>query len=269
MQSSPRSGSTKYARTSAFTLMELIIVIAIIGILAAILFPVLNRSKEKSRRTACLSNERQLSTAWLMYSQDNDGRVVPWSVSGRSASDAFVWDQLIKPYHKNDKVMQCPASAALVSYTYSANVGGASPSPPARNLASLKNPAQTPIIADCEGFPNGDNNVEGWSYSFVIPDERGGYQSRAIKYVSFQGGHPTGERQWFAPPTADRTAAATIKSDQHDGGANYIFADGHTKWVQGDKDSMGKSIPARKGMDYDSDGTLGDDPAGGTSGKYD
>ena len=256
-------------RQHGFTLPEMLIILVIVAILGAILFPVISSAREKSRQNTCLSNQRQLSTAWLMYSQDYNGKVVPWSVSGRSNSDAFIWDRLIQPYQKNDAILRCPASAALVSYSYSANVGGASPSPPTRSLSSLTNPTQTPIIADCAGFTDPTNNVPGWSFSFVIPDERGGVQARAIKYMSIKDGRPAGETQWFAPPTNERTQAAGIKADMHRGGENYIFADGHAQWLAAEHDATGKPIPARKGLDYDSDGILSDDAAHGTGSKYD
>jgi prepilin-type N-terminal cleavage/methylation domain-containing protein/prepilin-type processing-associated H-X9-DG protein len=63
-------------RQRAFTLIELLVVIAIIAILMAILMPALNRAKEQGKRAVCQGNLRQLSLAWLMYADENDGRLV-------------------------------------------------------------------------------------------------------------------------------------------------------------------------------------------------
>jgi prepilin-type N-terminal cleavage/methylation domain-containing protein/prepilin-type processing-associated H-X9-DG protein len=61
-------------RHGAFTLIELLVVIAIVAILAALLFPVFSRVRERARRTACLSNLRQLGLATFQYAQDSDDR---------------------------------------------------------------------------------------------------------------------------------------------------------------------------------------------------
>jgi len=65
------------ARSRAFTLVELLIVIAIIFILAAILMPVLNKAEERSRAALCLSNKRQMTLAYNMYPDDYNGELTP------------------------------------------------------------------------------------------------------------------------------------------------------------------------------------------------
>ncbi|HOS42272.1 MAG TPA: prepilin-type N-terminal cleavage/methylation domain-containing protein, partial [Armatimonadota bacterium] len=73
-----------------FTLIELLVVIAIIAILAAILFPVFAKAREKARQTSCMNNIRQIMIAVSMYIQDHDERVFP-------ASD-LAWATYLKSY---------------------------------------------------------------------------------------------------------------------------------------------------------------------------
>lgn len=68
--------------TAGFTLIELLVVIAIIALLMAILLPALNRAKEGGKRAVCLSNLRQLTTSWLMYSEENNDKIVNGAARG-------------------------------------------------------------------------------------------------------------------------------------------------------------------------------------------
>lgn len=63
-------------KTKAFTLIELLVVIAIIALLMAIVMPGLSMAKKKAASVACLSNVRQMSIAWYMYQEENDGKIM-------------------------------------------------------------------------------------------------------------------------------------------------------------------------------------------------
>ncbi len=102
-------------KRNAFTLIELLVVIAIIAILAAILFPVFAQARATARKTACLSNMKQLTLGMLQYVQDYDERFPSWNWSffcdggnqGLPRDSAAFWTMAIYPYVKNDGVYQC------------------------------------------------------------------------------------------------------------------------------------------------------------------
>src|SRR5580704_11355479 len=93
-------------RNKGFTLIELLVVIAIIAILAAILFPVFAKVREKARQTACLSNVKQLGLAFAQYSQDYDEKY-PNGINSYSPPGAG-WGGQVYSYVKSVNVYKCP-----------------------------------------------------------------------------------------------------------------------------------------------------------------
>ena len=115
-------------RNRAFTLIELLVVIAIIAILAAILFPVFAQAKAAAKKTVCLSGNKQIALADIMYGTDFDDFVVPGLIpadpgaveqyyeydAGQTAWDN-AYDHLLMPYMKNYQIWQCPIGNGLGS----------------------------------------------------------------------------------------------------------------------------------------------------------
>jgi prepilin-type N-terminal cleavage/methylation domain-containing protein/prepilin-type processing-associated H-X9-DG protein len=95
-----------------FTLIELLVVIAIIAILAAILFPVFAKAREKAKQASCLSNIKQVALAAQMYAQDYDDMLCNHYSGYLVGGDYLIWPQLLQPYIKNHGIMDCPSVGA-------------------------------------------------------------------------------------------------------------------------------------------------------------
>ena len=188
-----------------FTLIELLVVIAIIAILAAILFPVFARAREKARQTSCLSNLKQVGTAMLMYVQDYDEHYGQ-SLSGTTAGTVAVYHVLL-PYMKNVQILQCPSKKDEISTAGLNAVLGALGAPP---LAA--------------GF-------NGTSYIFNTAVWEDGNLTGLVAPISdAEIGRPS---ETFT--IGDGNLAQTFNTPidaRHNEMANCAFADGHAKVVK-------------------------------------
>jgi len=117
---------------TGFTLIELLVVVAIIALLMAILIPALQTAREHGKRAVCLSNLRQLTLAWIIYADENDGKIcTAWvgrpdswvNVADRNASEAQQIEAMetgvLFPYVKNLKLYKCPTGVRGEMVTYS------------------------------------------------------------------------------------------------------------------------------------------------------
>ena len=135
-----------------FTLIELLVVIAIIAILAAILFPVFARAREKARQSSCLSNVKQLMLGILMYTQDYN-EVLPGYENHEDCNPRVRWHHVVQPYLANEQILVCPSdSSRTICYghnyryiSYGMRSGSASAM---TSLAEVVRPAETVMLSD-------------------------------------------------------------------------------------------------------------------------
>jgi prepilin-type N-terminal cleavage/methylation domain-containing protein len=140
----PNGPQMKSSLRQGFTLIELLVVIAIIAILAAILFPVFAQAKEAAKKTACISNLKQIGTGMGLYLADSDDVVMPWTTGAMPAGGphpnafvlSFMYQGIMNPYIKNganftngnlNGVWQCDAVKTFLSTfsnTYGYNIYG-------------------------------------------------------------------------------------------------------------------------------------------------
>ena len=215
---------SRASQCRGFTLVELLTVLAIISVLISLLLPSVSRAREIARRLICLSNQRQLTAAWLAYAVDHDGELVSadtsissdW-VSAGSTGGAIKSGELYT-YIPSLDVYYCPSDfnkANIRSYSINWDLNddsgysqywAANGEPPRKNrIRQIVKPTETFVFIDeydprIEPGQNNSFNIAGfgvWSASGPFPD------------------------QWL-----------DIPGPFHGGASNLSFADGHVETWQ-------------------------------------
>jgi prepilin-type N-terminal cleavage/methylation domain-containing protein/prepilin-type processing-associated H-X9-DG protein len=193
-----------------FTLIELLVVIAIIAILAAILFPVFAKAREKARQTACLSNMKQIGLGIMQYTEDYDEQfpMVRVSGNGNGGGPTYEWRFEINPYIKSAQVFACPSNPNDNIYTNGDCQNN-----------SIEAPNQWP---ESYGWATNDwNNPPQWGFSYAWNATTALatiQQPSSEILVDESTGTCADFCQWCHP-----------ESCVHNQMANWLFADGHAK----------------------------------------
>lgn len=187
-----------------FTLIELLVVIAIIAILAAILFPVFARAREKARETTCLSNVKEISLGTIMYVQDYDGR---YPLHNYVTDHKYFWPVLVWPYigqaeitgwtGSNYGIFECPSGpnpawywGAYSDYGFNVRLNRDIYGLPSE--AEVEYPAMTVMIGETQYYHSSKEKYYGWYmwYSFTSGASRWDHNERAN--YGFCDGHAKG-----------------------------------------------------------------------------
>ena len=227
-----------------FTLIELLVVVAIIAILAAILFPVFAQARDKARMTTCISNMRQMGSAFMMYTQDYD-ETFPKGYHRVPDGSDYPWYLEVAPYTRNVSIFRCPSDrnpmmiGQFLTGAYRKTIEDFGVSiianydvmPPTDlqsvTVAQVPAPAQLISLVDMRDI----GAWKGWTgYWGVMPwhqaSPKGKYGTEYLTgdevmkdlLAAEAGNAATGQGQKFGP---------RVGTLRHNGGENYIFADGH------------------------------------------
>lgn len=200
-----------------FTLIELLVVIAIIAILAAILFPVFAKAREKARQTSCMSNLKQIGLSIHMYTSDYDENM-PMNYSGDGTVNLH-WHDQVAPYSKNTQMFVCPSNPVPPQWSYAANnwVMSGSWGAMSNSLGQVTAPAETMMVYDTHPYRAG-----AWcSYPQEINADDDCYGTPLVPHR--------------------RCGNSSHNTEGHNGGFNACLVDGHAKWYKASEAGYGNS----------------------------
>lgn len=215
-------------RPHGFTLIELLVVIAIIAILAAILFPVFAQAREKARQTSCLSNQKQLGLAFMMYAQDYDESLplVSQADFTTAATADISWTRSLQTYIKNKQVLRCPSDSSarwgtsntpdyyITSYGFNAWLKADNPF---STYASIASPSKVIVLSESADASTRDHFAP---YFWI-------YDAQMNAQPWYAGAYPGLHAGSFDDA---KNEAKNIAVRRHSEGFNNVYGDGHAKW---------------------------------------
>ncbi|MGB9877440.1 MAG: DUF1559 domain-containing protein [bacterium] len=230
-------------KRKGFTLIELLVVIAIIAILAAILFPVFSRAREKARQAACISNMKQVGLALMMYVQDWD-ETYPYLTACPAHSNPVtdLPQGLLHPYVKNAAVWDCPSAVHMLNPIALVAPDRAQWDP---NWNSWFLPPDfaghwITIGVNEVLIPNLACDWSGGNWGPVVKMSEVRVPAEIIAFADSQTNATCGGNRIPFPNVCqaachdDPDHRSVSRHTRHSEGSNIVFADGHAKWLKWD-----------------------------------
>lgn len=203
----------------AFTLIELLVVITIIAILAAILFPVFARAREKARQTTCASNLRQIGMALAMYTDDYDGFLLKASIDPQRHG-MVIWEVQISSY-----IARSRKEAHEIQIFLCPSFGGWKPACNMRNALHGYVGGYAYNTYPGKSAPIPDPTIQGIS---------GKHESEIEDPVWTIAVYESAQCHWFEHLNWSYSRPQL----RHNNGTNLLFVDGHVKWLREIKQRM-------------------------------
>jgi len=155
-----------------FSLIELLIVIAVIAILAALLLPALSQAKERARRTYCASSLRQIAFAALLYADEHDDSFPAQPADGalllaNGGDGRNFYDELM-PYLGQPQIWLCPSTKPGPGRVMSYHMNGLIITTNGLKSSAISQPSQTLLIGE-------SGQGTRWDLAYLRPDQAGGY----------------------------------------------------------------------------------------------
>jgi len=225
---------------AAFTLMELLVVIALVAVLAAMLLPAISKAKVRTQGVACLNNNRQLATAWLLYADDHNDRlaynlggpnrtsvaqrtnlnwvnnILNWALDSDNTNTATITEASLGPYaNRAVNIYRCPSDRALSLIQRQAGWSG-----------RVRSYSMNAMVGDAGELSNSGFNVNNPDY---VQFFKLSSIPRPASIFVFLDEHPDSINDGYFLNKAEYHEWVDLPASYHNGAATFSFADGHSQ----------------------------------------
>ena len=227
---------SKNPRVQGFTLIEILVVIAIISLLAAIVFPAFSRVREIARRASCQSNLKQIGLGIAQYAQDYDEIMVP----SRTMDSDATWPALIYPYVKSTQVFNCPSNRSKTVFVNTDVEGSTANDIRNHYMANGTSVQGAGGTAEFGSYP-GNVTTVGWKRPMAASTSTTLTTTKLAEFSEPPRTLLIHEYSCVPGDVCDKFGNATPRTDceswglgdillqGHLGTTNFLFADGHVK----------------------------------------